>query len=94
MSRLDLFLQHTGLIKQRSQAKRACDEECVHVDGKPAKPGRQVRAGEVITIDTETHYLEAEVVDIPLRPPSKKQRNRYVRILRQEHRDPAEDLSF
>ena len=38
MARLDLFLRNTGLIKQRSQAKRACDDDRVRVDGKPAKP--------------------------------------------------------
>lgn len=94
MARLDLFLKHTGLIKQRSQAKRACDDECVRVDGKPAKASQQVRPGEIIIIDTETHYLEAQVMDIPRHSPPKKQRDRYIRILREEHRDPTEDLSF
>lgn len=94
MARLDLFLRNTGLIKQRSQAKRACDDDRVRVDGKPAKPSQEVRTGEIISISTETHYLEAEVLDIPLRPAAKKQRDRYFRILRQEHHDLDEDLSF
>ena len=94
LARLDLFLKHTGLIKQRTQAKRACDDECVQVNGKPAKASQQIRPGETIIIDTEMHYIEAQVLDIPRRSPAKKQRDRYVRILREEHRDPIEDLSF
>ena len=94
LARLDLFLKHTGLIKQRTQAKRACDDECVQVDGKPAKASQQIRPGEIIIIDTEIHYIEAQVLDIPRCSPSKKQRDRYVRVLREEHRDPIEDLSF
>ena len=64
MARLDLILKHTGLVKQRTQAKRACDDDCVRVNGKPAKASQQIRPGEHIVIDTEIHYIEAQVLDI------------------------------
>ena len=35
--RLDIFLKNTGLIKQRSDAKRACDAERVQIGDQPAK---------------------------------------------------------
>ena len=50
MTRLDMFLKHTGLIKQRSQAKRACDDGRVVLVGpsgeKTAKASQAVHVGE------------------------------------------------
>ena len=94
MVRLDLFLKNTGLVKQRGAAKRACDEGRVCIDGKRAKPAQKISVGEIITITAGTHCLEAEVLDIPLRPASREQRDRYYRLLRREQRDLDEDLSF
>lgn len=94
MARLDLFLKHTGLVKQRSQAKQACDQDCIRVDGKPAKSSRPVKAGEIITIDFAGRHVEAEIVDIPIRHAPKSQRDRYVKILRQEIAEPDDYLTF
>lgn len=94
MARLDLFLKNAGLIKQRSEAKRACDSSRVQVDGVPAKPGREIRVGEIVSLELETCFVELEVLDIPRRPLPKKQRQHYYCILRRKDRDPYEDLSF
>ena len=94
MARLDLFLKNTGLVKQRGEAKRACDEGRVCVDGKRAKPAQKISVGEIITIVAGAHCLEAEVLDIPLRSASREQRGCYYRIRSQEQRDLDEDLSF
>lgn len=92
--RLDLYLRNAGLFKQRSQAKQACDEDRVQVDGKPARPGQEVRSGQVISVSGATQWTEAEVLEIPLRPAPRKERGKYLRILRAEPRDPDEDLRF
>ncbi len=92
--RLDLFLKNTGLVKQRSEAKRACDENRVQVDGKPARPSHEVQTGQVISISGATQWTEAEVLAIPARPTPRKERCRYFRILCTETRDPDEDLRF
>ena len=92
--RLDLFLRNAGLIKQRSQAKRACDEDRVQVDGKPARPSHEVRSGQVISIWGATQWTEAEVLALPARPAPRKERCRYLRVLHAEARDPDEDLRF
>ena len=94
MARLDDYLRNTGLIKQRSEAKRACDEGRVLVDGQQAKASRPVRPGEVICLDLPDRYVEAEVLDVPERPSARADRARYCRILRRETRDPYADLSF
>ena len=94
MARLDLFLKNSGLIKTRSDARRACQSSRVQVDGVPAKPGREIRAGEIVRLELETCFLEVEVLNIPRVPLPKKQRQHYYSILRREDRDPCEDLSF
>ena len=94
MARLDSYLKNTGLIKQRGEAKRACSIGQVQVNGTLAKPGREVRVGEVIALETDTAFVEAEVLDIPQRPAPKAQREAFYRILRREVRDPLDDLSF
>jgi len=94
MARLDLFLRNTGLLKQRSEAKRACASGRVQIAGKPAKASHEIRIGEIISLATDTAYLEAEVLDIPNRPAPRSQRQRYVRVLRREARDPWDELRF
>ena len=94
MTRLDTFLKNTGLIKQRSEAKRACSDGRVRVDGRVAKAGRPVSVGEIIAVETAGQYIEAEIIAIPAHPPPKKERSHYCRILRQERRDLRSDLEF
>ena len=92
--RLDIFLKNTGLIKQRSEAKRACDSGQVQIGGQQAKAAHRVAVGEQIHIAPPTRLLDIEVLGIPERPPARRDRRRFYRILREEHRDPYEDLSF
>lgn len=92
--RLDIFLKNTGLIKQRSEAKRACDAGRVQIGGQQAKASHSVVVGEQIHIATPTRLLDIEVLGIPERQPARRDRRRFYRILREEHRDPYEDLSF
>ncbi len=94
MTRLDIYLKNTGLIKQRSEAKRACDDGRVQVNGQIVKASRDVNVGEIIRIETAGYYVEAEVLGIPARPAAKKERARYCRIVRQECRDAHADLEF
>ena len=94
--RLDLYLKWTGLCRQRSEAKRACDRGEVSLDGQPAKASTAARVGAVVRIEAPARLLEAEILELPRRAPAKSQRERYVRLLRQERRDAAvdADLSF
>lgn len=92
--RLDIFLKNTGLIKQRSEAKRACDTGRVQIGGQQAKASHAVVVGEQIHIVTPIRLLDIEVLGIPERPPARRERRRFYRILREEYRDPYEDLSF
>ena len=97
MTCLDQYLKYTGLLKQRSEAKRACQGGEVRVDGMPAKAGREVRVGEILTIDTPTRHVEAQVLDIPRHPVAKSRRGEFCRIIEErmnEREEQEEHLSF
>lgn len=48
--RIDKFLKNSRLIKRRTLAKDACDQERVFINDKPAKPGSEVKVGDIILI--------------------------------------------
>ncbi|MBR2890779.1 MAG: RNA-binding S4 domain-containing protein [Bacilli bacterium] len=48
--RLDKYLKVSRLIKRRTLAKEASDADRVLVNGKPAKPSKEVQVGDIITI--------------------------------------------
>ncbi len=48
--RLDKYLKVSRIIKRRTVANDACDAGRVTVNGKPAKAGQNVKAGDVLTL--------------------------------------------
>ena len=46
--RIDKFLKNSRLIKRRTLAKDACEQERVFINDKPAKPGSEVKPGDII----------------------------------------------
>ncbi len=70
--RLDLFLKTTRLMKRRSTAREMCDEGRVLVNGHPAKPAKDVRQGDVITLSFSSRRVDLEVLDVPAGSPGKK----------------------
>ncbi|MGC2423968.1 MAG: RNA-binding S4 domain-containing protein [Nitrospirota bacterium] len=63
--RLDIFLKTSRLIKRRSVAKELCDRGMVEVGGAPAKAGREIKAGDVLTIALPRRKLTVSVLEIP-----------------------------
>jgi ribosomal 50S subunit-recycling heat shock protein len=63
--RLDVFLKTSRLIKRRSVAKELCDRGKVEVGGAPAKAGREVKAGDLLTMALHGRKLTVEVAEIP-----------------------------
>lgn len=59
--RIDKYLKNSRLIKRRSVAKEACDTTRVLLNGKAAKPGNDVKIGDVITIQFGNSKLTARV---------------------------------
>ena len=88
MSRLDVYLKNSGLFKQRSRAKQACDDGRVLVGGRPARASHTLAVGDVLSIDSDDQFLEAEVLLLPSRPMARDRRLECYRLLRRERRDP------
>ena len=49
--RLDKFLKVSRLIKRRTVANEVSDTGRVSVNGNPAKAGKQLKEGDIITIE-------------------------------------------
>lgn len=65
--RLDKFLKVARLSKRRTEAHEALEHGRITKDGKPLKPGYQVKAGDVLEIHYATRFVTVRVVDVPLR---------------------------
>ena len=84
--RLDSFLSDVRLIKRRTQAKKACENQIVWVDRKIAKPSKEVKMGQKILLDFTSRTLEIEVLDIPKGNVKKEEAHNFYRILREERK--------
>jgi len=62
--RLDKFLKVSRLIKRRTLANEACAKGKVFVNGKPAKPGHEIKENDIIEITISKDPIRIEVVDI------------------------------
>lgn len=63
--RLDKFLKVSRIIKRRTVANEVCDMARVFVNDNPAKPAKQLKAGDIISIEYKTRILKARVLKIP-----------------------------
>ncbi len=63
--RLDKFLKVSRLIKRRTVANSVSDMGRVLVNGNPAKPAKQLKVGDLITIEYANKNISAKVLVIP-----------------------------
>lgn len=75
--RLDKFLKVSRLIKRRTVAKEVCDSGRVMLNGRPAKAGTEVKAGDVLTLALGTRTLEVKVLDTPETVKANEAKNLY-----------------
>lgn len=62
--RIDKFLKVSRIIKRRTVANDACDNEHVSVNGRPAKASYDVKEGDIIEIRFGERVLKVRVVDV------------------------------
>ncbi len=62
--RLDKYLKVSRLIKRRTVANEACDNERVTVNGRVARASYDVKVGDVIAIAFGGRTLTVEVVSV------------------------------
>ena len=63
--RLDKFLKVSRLIKRRTVANDICDSARVFVNNIPAKPAKQLKVGDVISIEYKNETKSFKVLTIP-----------------------------
>ena len=62
--RLDKFLKVSRLIKRRSVAADACSASRVLLNGKEAKPAKEVKVGDVIEVVYGNNTLRVRVTNV------------------------------
>lgn len=89
--RLDKFLKVSRLAKRRSEAHEALEHGRITKDGKPLKPGYQVKPDDVLEIHYATKFVTVRVREVPLRvTPSVKPADLYEVL--QSRKDEADWL--
>ena len=62
--RLDKYLKVSRLIKRRTVAKEVCSAGRIQVNGRQAKAGTEVAAGDKLVINFGGKILEAEIMAV------------------------------
>ena len=63
--RLDMFLKVSRLIPRRSLAQEFCDAGLIHLNGVVAKAGKDVKAGDELTIDRRNRKTVVRIQKVP-----------------------------
>lgn len=64
--RLDKYLKVARIIKRRTVANEACSKERVTVNGREAKPSKDVKAGDLCTISFGDKKVTFKILEVPL----------------------------
>jgi ribosomal 50S subunit-recycling heat shock protein len=64
--RLDKFLKVSRLIKRRTVANKVSDQGRIYVNDVIAKPAKQLKEGDIITIVQADTQIKVKIVKIPL----------------------------
>jgi ribosomal 50S subunit-recycling heat shock protein len=62
--RLDKYLKVSRIIKRRTVAKEACESGRVSINGKVAKPGTDVKEGDIIEIRFASKKMTARILSV------------------------------
>ena len=62
--RLDQYLKVSRLIKRRTLAKEVADNERVLVNGNPAKPSKELKIGDIVTVEFGTKSGSVKVISL------------------------------
>lgn len=63
--RLDKFLKVSRLIKRRTVANEVSDMGRVIINGNPAKPAKQIKENDIITIEYANRTVKAQILKVP-----------------------------
>jgi len=63
--RIDKFLKVSRIIKRRSVAKAVCDQGRILVNHQPAKAGKELQEGDILSINLGSKILTYQVLSTP-----------------------------
>ncbi|HOY66982.1 MAG TPA: S4 domain-containing protein [Candidatus Ozemobacteraceae bacterium] len=90
--RLDKFLQATGLIKRRVLANEACKRGLISINGQPAKPTREIAAGDLVRLDLPRRELEVRILKLLTQPTMPRaRRDEFLETVRDIAKTPTDD---
>ncbi|NLM73680.1 MAG: RNA-binding S4 domain-containing protein [Clostridiaceae bacterium] len=62
--RIDKFLKVSRIIKRRTLAQEACSKEKVMINGRVAKPGSEVKPGDIVEIHFGQNITRIKVLKV------------------------------
>lgn len=62
--RIDKYLKSSRIIKRRTVAKEACEQGRVLINKEKAKPGDEVKVGDIIQVKFGTGSMKVEVLKV------------------------------
>ena len=62
--RIDKYLKKSRLIKRRTIAKEVVENGRIILNGRPEKPSREVKIGDIIILNLGRHRLEVKIENI------------------------------
>ena len=63
--RLDKYLKVARIIKRRTVANEACSKDRVSVNGKDAKPSKEIKVGDVVSVGFGDRKSTFRVLEVP-----------------------------
>lgn len=77
--RIDKFLKVSRVIKRRTVAQEACDGGRIEINGKVAKPSKEVKVGDVVTVTFGNRSVTFEVLSTDEKQTRKS--DEFIRII-------------
>ncbi len=79
--RLDKFLKVSRLIKRRTVANKVSDQGRIYVNEVIAKPAKQLKEGDIISIVRADSVIKVKIIKIPLNNVSVQEASSLYEIL-------------
>jgi ribosomal 50S subunit-recycling heat shock protein len=78
-------------VKRRALAKELCEEGCVLVNGRTARPGHDLDCGDEVTLNLRNRSISVSVEELPDRAPEVASARSLYRVIREEKHGGDED---
>ena len=80
--RLDKFLKVSRIIKRRTVANKVSDQGRIYVNGNLAKPAKQLKEGDIITIVQADCEIKVKILRVPLNNVSVQEASNLYEIIK------------